>query len=575
MHFRPHALEQAYRDWYRPGLTDLSSSAAYALRLSELLGVDAMASLGGLSLAYEPAGGSRALREAVAGHYPGLRAENVLITAGAAEAIRAAAMALVEPDQNVVVQEYSYQGLAQSVLDAGGRVVKLKACDDSLDFDLRARVRSKDEQLAFLNSPHGPSGSLVRGMDSFPGRLLVDEVYRPISLTPARRPSCVDYIHGSVAIGDLSKPLGLGGLRVGWIACRDRSVIEKCGQALDYLSCSISTLSAAIALQVLPRFEELLTPRLDLARRNLLQLARFVETHREWLTWTPPQAGYTACLRLRGGPPPDAMFARLRDRSVFLLPGAALGLPDCLRIGLCLPEEKFAEALELLGQEIRGLGSAIAVKSVKADVILYTKLPEPGHGKSRLAASLGAGNTANLARAFLEDTLLLARREAERLYIAVSPSAAAPEFASGLPDAHVYNQQGEGMGDRLVSAFERAFARGASNPILIGSDSPTLPGHLLSVAARALQTHDVVLGPAVDGGYYAIGLRRLEPRLFSNIDWSTDRVLEQTLERAESCGLGVFFLPPWYDVDTGEDIPLLRADLGTGSATRAALANIL
>jgi hypothetical protein len=88
-----------------------------------------------------------------------------------------------------------------------------------------------------------------------------------------------------------------------------------------------------------------------------------------------------------------------------------------------------------------------------------------------------------------------------------------------------------------------------SHVLTIGTDSPSLPAEYLEQAATALSTHDLVLGPANDGGYYLIGLKSAPQELFTEIDWSTERVLQQTLQRAEQLRLSVHQLPVWYDVD--------------------------
>jgi rSAM/selenodomain-associated transferase 1 len=143
-----------------------------------------------------------------------------------------------------------------------------------------------------------------------------------------------------------------------------------------------------------------------------------------------------------------------------------------------------------------------------------------------------------------------------------------------LSGATAYLQAGTDLGERLASAFERAFTLGARRPVLVGSDSPTLPGHLLAVADRALERFDVVLGPAFDGGYYAIGLRKPEARLFQAINWTGSHVLAQTIDRARQLDLSVFYLPQWHDVDTVTDITILRSTLQPGSATARALADL-
>src|SRR5205085_1978271 len=166
----------------------------------------------------------------------------------------------------------------------------------------------------------------------------------------------------------------------------------------------------------------------------------------------------------------------------------------------------------------------------------------------RLAHDIGLENAAALATAFYQNTLRLQQNEASRRYVAMASQPDVAQLRVDLPGRYVYPQQGDNMGCRLSNALEFAMQRGARRPVLIGSDAPTMPGHLLSMAHRALATHDVVLGPALDGGYYLIGLTCPQPALFECIDWSTDRVLQQTLDRARALNLRVFCLPYWYDV---------------------------
>jgi rSAM/selenodomain-associated transferase 1 len=551
---RPFALERSYRTGYTKDLIDLSSSAASSPLLEELMEPGLLRTT---TLGYEPGGGSRELRAAVASLYSNLDPANVVITAGAVEAIRAVAMALVGPGHRVIVSDPAYGALRQAVLDAGGCPV------------------TSDAALAFLNSPHGPTGAITRDVASIAERVVVDEVYRSITLVPGTTvPSCIDSSPRAVAIGDLSKPLGLGGLRIGWIASHDSNVIERCRDAVDYLSGSVSALSAAVALSALGRFDELLAPHLETARDNLATLAAFVEEHRAWLDWDAPQAGYTACLRLLSTSHTSQIVDGLRAAGIFLLDGATFGMPACLRIGLDLPRETFSYALDVLGLQLRRLPRTTTTEDGRAGVVVFTKRPGPGQGKSRLAADIGAENAAALATAFFHDTLRLQESEADRRYIAIASQPDVAELRSALPGHYVYPQRGADMGERLLNALDFALQHGAKRPVLIGSDSPTLPGHLVRMAHRALATHDAVLGPALDGGYYLIGLTRRQPVLFEGIEWSTERVLQQTLDRARAAGLSVFCLPYWYDVDTAADIERLRRDAHPGSDTRDALQRI-
>ncbi len=568
------SLEKAYRDGYSTALFDLSASAPDALQLKDLLCTDAeLESFLCSSLAYGPGGGSPELRAAIAALYDDLSPENVLITAGGQEAIRAVAMALIPSGSRVLIQQPTYEAIEAAIADQGAVVEPLRAGPDG-NFDLRCLTVSRAE-TALLNSPTGFGGSIVRGLNCFRGRLIVDEVYRPIALTPgAPSRSAIDIHDTAVVIGDLSKPLGLGGLRVGWIASRDPQAVKDCRVALDYLSGSISVLSSRVAVAAVQRFDEILSVHTARARRNLAILAAFIEQHEQWIDWSPPQAGFTAHLRLRAGPLPDQSFRRLRDAGVFLLPGESVGCADDLRIGLGGNEAGFARAIALLGDELRLLPRTPSPQK-HGDVIVFTKAPRPGFGKSRLAAEIGTDAAHELATAFLEDTVERTTARASRFFVAVAPPDAVPDLMSTLSATEVFAQAVCGdLGSKLQAAFDEAFASGATSPVLLGSDSPTLPAHLISIAHRALETSDVVLGPAEDGGYYAIGLRAPAPAVFEGIEWSTPRVLEQTLARCAAAGLEVFFLPYWYDVDDAAGLERLVGDPLLGAATAVALRKI-
>ena len=150
---QPFALERSYRKQYTPDLIDLSSSAATPAALSDVLIPQELAGLAESSLGYEPGGGSHALREAVASLYNRLGPDNVVITAGALEAIRAAAMALVEPGQQVTVPAPSYGALRQAVLDAGGRIAESAPSSPSLTHHTARQAQSP------TTSPRLPNAS--------------------------------------------------------------------------------------------------------------------------------------------------------------------------------------------------------------------------------------------------------------------------------------------------------------------------------------------------------------------------------------------------------------------------------
>ena len=306
---------------------------------------------------------------------------------------------------------------------------------------------------------------------------------------------------------------------------------------------------------------------------NLRALTTFVEQHASWLDWMPPQAGYTAFLHLRDGSGAGALRARMAERGIFLLDGSVFESPDHLRIGFGLEEAAFGRALAVFGEELRDLtpSPTPAHASPSGDVILLAKDPSLGRAKTRLARDIGEEYAGELCTAFVRDSIALATKHARRLYLSFAPAEALATFQALAPRARCFAQPEAEFGTRLLHAFETAINDGARQPVLIGTDSPSLPSHLLDAAQRALLAHDVVIGPAEDGGYYLIGMNAPLAALFEDIDWSTDRVLSQTLNRVQSAGLSVFLLPHWYDVDTGGDLEQLAGDPLLGDHTRAAL----
>jgi uncharacterized protein len=131
--------------------------------------------------------------------------------------------------------------------------------------------------------------------------------------------------------------------------------------------------------------------------------------------------------------------------------------------------------------------------------------------------------------------------------------SAVREWLKGLSVAAFRAQLSGSLGVRLHAAFRQHFEEGARRVIMIGSDCPGVDAVLVSRALAMLDEHDLVLGPAHDGGYYLIGLRAPAPHLFQGIAWSTEAVLEQTLARARQLGLDAAILPTLRDVDSASD----------------------
>ena len=212
---------------------------------------------------------------------------------------------------------------------------------------------------------------------------------------------------------------------------------------------------------------------------------------------------------------------------------------------------------------------------MRCAVLLLAKQPTPGLVKTRLAAAVGGAAAARLAEAFLRDTLaqLAAVRAASRT-IFVDPADAAEWFAQLDPAARVVAQAAGDLGERIAAAFEHAFQAGAERVIALGMDAPHVPAERYEEALALLATHDVVLGPARDGGYYLIGLSRPTPELFRDIDWSTPCVAAQTRIVAARLGLSLGEVRSDFDVDDAADLERLRAHLASGGSAPAAAAEL-
>jgi rSAM/selenodomain-associated transferase 1 len=197
----------------------------------------------------------------------------------------------------------------------------------------------------------------------------------------------------------------------------------------------------------------------------------------------------------------------------------------------------------------------------------------PGRTKTRLVPPLTYEEAASLNTVFLQD--IADNIEAAGLqtpiagYAAYGPPGSGHFFEQILPKRfYAFETWLPTFGQCLLHAIRSVLARGHLGAAVLNSDSPTLPPGLLAEMARALdQPGDrAVLGPSSDGGYYVLGLKAPHQRLFEDIDWSTSRVAEQTLARAQEINLPVHVLPIWYDVDDAESLCALCGELFAGKS---------
>jgi uncharacterized protein len=189
-------------------------------------------------------------------------------------------------------------------------------------------------------------------------------------------------------------------------------------------------------------------------------------------------------------------------------------------------------------------------------IIVMAKAPAAGFAKTRLIPALGAEGAARLAARFLRETLLHALAAGQDVVeLCGAPGADHPAFEAptrGLPISR--SSQGEGdLGERIARAMAPPLAQG-HHAVLVGTDAPALDAAYLRLACAALEHADAVFGPAADGGYALVGLRRPLPQVFERIPWSTNQVMAQTRERLNECGARWHELPVLYDVDEAPDL---------------------
>ena len=191
-------------------------------------------------------------------------------------------------------------------------------------------------------------------------------------------------------------------------------------------------------------------------------------------------------------------------------------------------------------------------------LVVVAKAPVPGMVKTRLIPSLSPGEAADLYRCFLQDRVAtITALSGIDLAIAYTPADAANMFAPFSRNGiGLFCQKGRDLGERLNNIFLEKLAGGYDAVSIIDSDSPDLPPWTIQESFKHLlsgQT-DVLFGPCRDGGYYLVGMRQPHPELFDDIPWSTERVLSNTLEKAEKGGVKTDLLPWWNDLDTFEDL---------------------
>jgi rSAM/selenodomain-associated transferase 1 len=198
-------------------------------------------------------------------------------------------------------------------------------------------------------------------------------------------------------------------------------------------------------------------------------------------------------------------------------------------------------------------------------IILFARDPVMGKVKTRLAPFLNPDVILELYTRFLNDSIdKICQIKTANPFIGVHPSDSSGYFSRASANQEhspaVFLQKGGDLGEKMLNAFKARFDEGYEHVVIIGSDSPSLPVAYIETALNSKK--DLVIGPSTDGGYYLIGMCQKPVDVFSGgMDWGSEKVLRQTLDRVESYGSSLELLPPWYDVDRAEDLKFLKTHL--------------
>jgi aspartate/methionine/tyrosine aminotransferase len=351
----PFALERWMTHHELNVTYDIAESGIMPLRLEDLLGwlpqdqarttLDALI---GLPLGYSEARGTHALRTLIANTYLGCAADDVLVTTGAIEANYLLFNVLLNAGDHVIAPHPAYQQLYS--------VPRAIGCDVSLwdvgpqtgyryDMDAFEQLLKPNTRLVVVNSPHNPTGAMLEPhelhriyelAESVGAWVLSDEAYRWLAVPGGSpfAPPMVEYGPRGISVGTVSKPFGLPGLRIGWIAA-SQALVAECWAARDYVSLSPGKLNDAIAQLAFRSRERIVERNSAIIAANLAAASEWVAQQAGFLSWTPPRGGLLALLRYEL-PMLSLELADLlaNEYSVMLAPGAAFDCEHHLRIGI-------------------------------------------------------------------------------------------------------------------------------------------------------------------------------------------------------------------------------------------------
>lgn len=335
---RDFSLEVHFSRWEFAARYNLAASDAESLSIADLLALasaEDRAEFESLQLGYTETFGAPSLRDAIAGTYDAIDADQILCLAGAGEGIYIASRVLLQPEDHVIVMTPNYQSaetVPLSVCDVSG-VSLAPDRNWALDVDrIRAALRP-DTRLISINFPNNPTGAIAsrESLDELVALcrendiwLFSDEVYRLIERDPSLRvPQIADIYEKGISLNVMSKAYGLPGLRLGWMACRDRDLLVRFERYKHYLSICNSAPSEVLAKIALKAREQILPRNRELTLANSKIVAAFMAEYPQLFDFTEPDGGCVCFVRYKGEYGVEEFTRRLvEEAGILLLPSS-------------------------------------------------------------------------------------------------------------------------------------------------------------------------------------------------------------------------------------------------------------
>jgi len=369
-------LERWMSTWEMNVQYDIAESGIYPMTVNELVGLmpeerraATLAEALDLRLGYTEARGTEALRTIIANTYQATSPDEILVTTGAIEANYLLFNTLLDPGDHIVTVYPAYQQLYAVARAIGCDVALWELTPENgfrYDLDALEQLVTPKTKLIVANTPHNPTGAMLSEADlrrihalaeSVGAWLLVDEAYRWLDLPGGdpMAPPIRDLGARGISVGTMSKPFGLPGLRIGWIAAPE-AVVQACWAARDYISLSPGKLNDYLAQVALKLRHEIVARNWEIVTANLSVADAWFEEHVDLVSWTRPRGGLLALMKYDFAVPSREVSDVLAaDFSVMLAPGSAFGYEGYLRVGVGQRPDLFAEGLRRAAVALEGL----------------------------------------------------------------------------------------------------------------------------------------------------------------------------------------------------------------------------